>query len=1061
MLNRNTKRKMKWLGALVLPAMVGLTHAETLTRGPYLQNGAIDGATVMWRTDSAVAGKVWYGTTQGSLSQSVTGGSATDHSIRVTGLTPGTKYYYKIGNDAGGILAGDDASHYFITHPAVGSTEDIRIWAIGDSGTQDNNARAVRDAYLELASGSSKADVFLMLGDNAYGSGTDNEYQTGVFENMYEDILKNTILWSTQGNHDAYSNNVYLGIFDLPQNGEGGGLASGSEHYYSFDYGNIHFVCLSSEQTSLSNNAGSAMYTWLNNDLAATNQEWIIAFFHHPPYTKGSHDSDNSGDSSGRMLYMREIALPLLEAGGVDLVLSGHSHSYERSKFINGHYDVSSTFNAVNHVVQSGNGSSDGPYQKNGLDGAIYIVAGSSGKNSGSLTQHAAMESWINQLGSVVIDVSDTVMEVSFLREFTGPVQIDDQFTITHGPVPPSAPKFTYDPFSTADGFIDTPYSDNMSSAAKDLNGDPIAYAKISGPTWLSVAADGTLSGTPTVSDMGWNSFVVSASDVDGATNATMEILVRDPIASLAHWMFDEGAGTVAGDSSGNYDATITGATWSSGFDGNALSYDGVDDELSVSGFNFNSDSATFTAWINPSVTQTPWSGIIIDRSTVGAGLTFGSAGELRYMWNGVNWAWNSGLIPPLNTWTFVVLVVEPTKATIYMNSGSGFQSAENVVVHSADTLRDFYIGSDPDRDRFFDGVIDEVKIYDRALSTVELEDMHTEYTGGTSNNSPMFTVDPISKSDATQDAAYLGQSLAGSATDADSDPLSYSKLSGPAWLSVASDGQLSGTPANGNVGLNAFTVQASDGNGGADQATLNITVLNINDAPVFTADPINAPDATVSAAYSDTIASSATDPDSDSLSYSKVSGPAWLSVSSNGDLSGTPAAGDLGVNTFSVQVSDGNGGTDTAALSITVAVAGPEVLFSDNFDNGNVNNWTTSGSVSAKSNSSFSGTHGAEIKASSSMERIVSTVGRTSITVEYDRKTAGFDSGENLTLEWSIDGSAWNALESTSSTTWGNQSWALPVGAEGQSGFRIRITTNANRKNEKANVDNVIVSGI
>ena len=81
------------------------------------------------------------------------------------------------------------------------------------------------------------------------------------------------------------------------------------------------------------------MLTWLENDLAATRSDWIIATWHHPPYTKGSHDSD----AEGRLIEMRAHALPSWKSYGVDLVLTGHSHSYERSFLLQGHYGPSYT----------------------------------------------------------------------------------------------------------------------------------------------------------------------------------------------------------------------------------------------------------------------------------------------------------------------------------------------------------------------------------------------------------------------------------------------------------------------------------------------------------------------------------------------------------------------------------------------------------------------------------------------------------------------------------------------------------------------------------------------
>ncbi|HKY08081.1 MAG TPA: putative Ig domain-containing protein, partial [Candidatus Binatia bacterium] len=91
------------------------------------------------------------------------------------------------------------------------------------------------------------------------------------------------------------------------------------------------------------------------------------------------------------------------------------------------------------------------------------------------------------------------------------------------------------------------------------------------------------------------------------------------------------------------------------------------------------------------------------------------------------------------------------------------------------------------------------------------------------------------------------------------------------------------------------------------------------NVAPAFTSDLITKPNATQSQPYSGTLASNATDANSDPLTFAKSSGPAWLSVASNGALIGTPGASDAGVNSFTVSVSDGRGGSDSATLQITV----------------------------------------------------------------------------------------------------------------------------------------------
>ncbi len=103
-------------------------------------------------------------------------------------------------------------------------------------------------------------------------------------------------------------------------------------------------------------------------------------------------------------------------------------------------------------------------------------------------------------------------------------------------------------------------------------------------------------------------------------------------------------------------------------------------------------------------------------------------------------------------------------------------------------------------------------------------------------NDAPVFAADPINLN-ATEDATFAGQ-LAASDVDA-GDNLTFTKISGPAWLTVSSTGSLGGTPTNAEVGANAFVVRVTDGAGAIDAAALNITVVNVNDAPVFAIDPI------------------------------------------------------------------------------------------------------------------------------------------------------------------------------------------------------------------------------
>ena len=419
-------------------ALVHVLHGAALTRGPYLQNGTPTSLVIRWRTDTATDTVVRFGPAPNQLTQSIHNASlATEHEITVGGLIPNSLYYYSVGS-TGATLAGNDAEHYFITFPVIGTPTRARVWVLGDAGTQNAHQAAVRDAYLNFTSQPSPkhTDLWLMLGDNAYQSGTDDEYQAAVFE-MYPTVLRKSVLFSTLGNHDtgqstAYTDSYpYFNLFTLPSDGEGGGVPSGTEHFYSFDFGNIHFVCLDSMTANRATNG--AMANWLRADLANTLSTWIVAFWHHPPYTRGSHNSDFESE----LIEMRENFNPILEAGGVDLVLAGHSHSYERSFLIDQHYGLSGTFSAANQV-DGGSGAGGAAYLKPAGTaahrGAVYSVAGSSGQISGGLLNHPAMFMSLNVLGSVVLDFATNRLDFRFVDD-SGDVR--DSFTIVKGDAPP------------------------------------------------------------------------------------------------------------------------------------------------------------------------------------------------------------------------------------------------------------------------------------------------------------------------------------------------------------------------------------------------------------------------------------------------------------------------------------------------------------------------------------------------------------------------------------------------------------------------------------------------
>lgn len=241
----------------------------------------------------------------------------------VTDLSPNSAYCYEVVED-GEVLARG------LSLGTAWEAEDdrtVRILAFGDSGDGSDAQKGLRDQMLTR-----DFDIFLHLGDMAYGSGTFTEFEAHVFD-IYRDLLHEVPAYPAPGNHE-YMTEVGQPYLDVYYLWEQALRDTDQERYYSFDYGDVHFVSLDSNGETLLPAAidtedlmDDDMLDWLEADLAASDKPWKIAFFHHPPYTSSERDPN---------VLVRNGLLPLLEAGGVDLVLCGHDHHYERTKAIKG-----------------------------------------------------------------------------------------------------------------------------------------------------------------------------------------------------------------------------------------------------------------------------------------------------------------------------------------------------------------------------------------------------------------------------------------------------------------------------------------------------------------------------------------------------------------------------------------------------------------------------------------------------------------------------------------------------------------------------------------------------
>ncbi len=400
----------------------------------------------------------------------------------------------------------------------------------------------------------------------------------------------------------------------------------------------------------------------------------------------------------------------------------------------------------------------------------------------------------------------------------------------------------------------------------------------------------------------------------------------------ISYYRLDEASGTVAHDYrsglNGVYNSTTLNQPGYNPVDSDTAAKFGPGTGSYVGSVNIDFSSAgnsafSVEAWVKGNA-QTTDAGLIT-KGTGGGGEQFnldcGSGSHafrffVRDSGGGVHLA--NGTIAPNGNWHhlvgvcneasgFVVLYVDGvSNASGTITAGSGILGSTNAMsIGSRQSGTTAY-------DAQFNGSMDEVAIYNYALSAAQVQ---THYSVRT-NFPPTFASNPFSRTNANSGQIYSG-SLTANASDPNGDTITFSKISGPAWLGVAGNGALSGTPANTDFGTNTFLVRATDPGGLSNNATMFIYV---NVAPSFINNPFTEPGINAGQAYSGTIATNATDPNAGgTLSFSAVSGPAWLNIAANGSLSGTAANANAGTNIFVVRATDSGGLFSNATMSIYV----------------------------------------------------------------------------------------------------------------------------------------------
>lgn len=307
------------------------TGERLLPRWPYLQKVTDHSATMVWvGTDAKAVLEVT--TPDGAKVASVTG--APDTSARPTkgtqftadidALAPASIYCWT--------LSGADGKPWatagFSTAPSADTTAPVRFAAMGDLGKRSSDQLAVL-AQLERV----RSDFVLLTGDVAYDNGTRGDLERNVFS-VYREMMGEVPFFPASGNHDYSTDDAkpFREAFALFENGG----TEGRERWYSFDWGPLHTIVLDTEKI------GDTQRKWLEDELAMNELPFTVVVLHRPPFSSGSHGSD--GD-------VRSTFVPLFEDYGVDLVLCGHDHDYERTESIGG----------VTYVVTGGGGRGTRP----------------------------------------------------------------------------------------------------------------------------------------------------------------------------------------------------------------------------------------------------------------------------------------------------------------------------------------------------------------------------------------------------------------------------------------------------------------------------------------------------------------------------------------------------------------------------------------------------------------------------------------------------------------------------------------------------------------------------
>jgi hypothetical protein len=305
------RRKLAALEDLETPRKATLPEppltelAPGYMRAPYLQSLGTDSVLVAWIASAAGAPEVDYGTTPDCGLRALASSNGDRRVATLRHLTPGTRYYYRVRAGSRVLASGPE---YSLRTDGGREESDFSFFVTGDIGVAGGEQRTTAQSILRA---NPRPSFGVIPGDVVLERGDSHQYDAHLMR-PWRELLAQMPIWPALGNHDWLSppETNWCVEWYLPNN----------EHYYSFDYGNAHFIALDNKMGQLYE--PELQLAWLENDLRAhAKSDWLFVYFHYPGITC-TYKAENE--------TVIHALMPLFDRYHVDVVFNGHAHTYER-----------------------------------------------------------------------------------------------------------------------------------------------------------------------------------------------------------------------------------------------------------------------------------------------------------------------------------------------------------------------------------------------------------------------------------------------------------------------------------------------------------------------------------------------------------------------------------------------------------------------------------------------------------------------------------------------------------------------------------------------------------